>query len=222
MNKSQAKLIVGSGLSETSKMPCYSFNLSALDCKTGSKLVNVKGSICEGCYALGGNYQRYKLPQKMQPKTEKIKNEFWVSAMVKLILNQGTKKDSKYFRWHDSGDIQSVDHLRKIALVCHHTPKVMHWLPTREYKIVKEYLKKYGSLPKNLVVRLSAHMVDKHPPLLKNKGEFLPTSTVHKNNPFLTMVKGTKECESYKNNNECGECRLCWNPNIKNISYKYH
>ena len=72
MNKTDAKLILGSGLSETSKMPCYSFNLSALDCKTGSKLVGVKNSVCEGCYALGGNYQRYKLPLKMQPKTEKI------------------------------------------------------------------------------------------------------------------------------------------------------
>lgn len=217
MNKSEAKLIVGSGLSCTSKMPCYSFNLSALDCKTGSKLVGLKGSVCEGCYALSGNYQRYKLPQKMQPKTEKINDKFWVDAMTKLILNQGSKKDSKYFRWHDSGDIQSVDHLRKIALVCLNTPKVKHWIPTREYRIVKEYLNKYGEFPSNLVLRLSAHMIDKNAPMLKNKGQFLPTSTVHKNKPAFGI-----ECESYKNKNECGDCRLCWNPKINNISYKYH
>jgi len=217
VTKSEAKLILGSGLSCTSKMPCYSFNLSALDCKTGSKLVGLKGSVCEGCYALSGNYQRYKLPFKMQPKTEKINNLKWVDAMTKLILNQGSKKDSNYFRWHDSGDIQSVEHLRKIVLVCLKTPKVKHWIPTREYRIVKEYLNKYGQFPSNLVLRLSAHMIDKNAPMLKYKGQFLPTSTVHKNKPAF----GT-ECESYKNDNECKECRLCWNPKINNISYKYH
>ena len=217
MNKSQAKLILGSGLSDTSKMPCYSFNLSALDCKTGSKLVGVKNSVCEGCYALGGNYRKYKLPLKMQPKTEKINDPKWIDAMIKLILNQGSKKDSNYFRWHDSGDLQSVEHLRKIVLVCMNTASVKHWLPTREYKIVKDYLKKFGNFPPNLIIRLSAHMIDKNPPMLVNKGEFMPTSTVHKNKSAI----GT-ECESYKNNNECGDCRLCWNPNIKNISYKYH
>ena len=39
MNKIQAKEILGSYLSCTSKMPCYSYNLSALDCIKGSKLV---------------------------------------------------------------------------------------------------------------------------------------------------------------------------------------
>jgi len=217
VTKSEAKLIIGSGLSCTSKMPCYSLNLSALDCKTGSKLVGLKGTVCEGCYALSGNYQRYKLPFKMQPKTEKINNHKWVDAMTKLILNQGSKKDSNYFRWHDSGDIQSVEHLRKIVLVCLNTPKIKHWIPTREYRMVKEYLNKYGQFPKNLVLRLSAHMIDKNAPMLKNKGQFLPTSSVHKNKPAF----GT-ECESYKNKNECGTCRLCWNPKINNISYKYH
>lgn len=213
MTKSEAMLVLGSGLSKTSKMPSFSFNLSALACKTGAKLVEVIGSVCEGCYALGGNYQRYKLPQKMLHKTERIQNPLWAEALVKLIKNQGNTKDKGYFRWHDSGDLQSIEHLRKIVEVCEMTPDVMHWLPTREYKIVKSYLVNYGEFPSNLVVRLSAHMVDQKPPSINN----LNTSTVHKNGEAI----GT-ECEAYKNNNECGDCRLCWDPKEKNISYKYH
>ena len=49
MNKTMAKEVIGGMLSDTSKMPSYSINLSALDCITGSKLVNVKDSVCYGC-----------------------------------------------------------------------------------------------------------------------------------------------------------------------------
>jgi len=40
--------------SQTEKMPWISWDIPAWECKTGGKLVNVKGSICEGCYALKG------------------------------------------------------------------------------------------------------------------------------------------------------------------------
>jgi len=207
------KSSVGSGLSDTTKMPSYSFNLSALDCKTGSNLVNVKGSVCEGCYALKGNYLRYKHTTKLQPKTQKISDPKWVDSMVWFILNQDNKKDKNYFRWHDSGDLQSIEHLRKIALVCEKTPNVKHWLPTREYKIVRSYLVNYGALPTNLIVRLSAHMIDSRPP----KIEKIPTSSVNKEGDPIGF-----QCPSYKNDGKCGDCRVCWDPSVKNVSYKYH
>ena len=213
MIKKLAIKIIGSGLSNTSKMPCFSFNLSALHCKIGSKLVSVVNSVCFGCYALKGNYARYKHPQKMTPKTEKIKHPQWIEAFVYLLNNQGNTKDKKFFRWHDSGDLQSLEHLKKIVEICKLTPNIKHWLPTREYETVKKYINKFGNFPKNLTVRLSAHMIDNKPPKIKN----LPTSTVNKNKDFLGV-----QCQSYKTNNECGDCRLCWNPNVKNISYKYH
>ena len=99
MNKIQAKKILGSYLSCTSKMPCYSYNLSALDCIKGSKLVNVKGSVCYGCYALNGNYKRYNLPLKLQPKTKNIIKNDWCKALAYLINNQGNKKDKHYFKF---------------------------------------------------------------------------------------------------------------------------
>ena len=45
----------------------------------------------------------------------------------------------KYFRWHDSGDVQDLDHLRRIYEVCKLTPDVQHWMPTRE-ACTKDYI----------------------------------------------------------------------------------
>ena len=53
MKTNEALKLVG-GLSKPSKMPGWAYGLPAKECKTGSKLVNVKGSTCEGCYALKG------------------------------------------------------------------------------------------------------------------------------------------------------------------------
>ena len=51
MKTSEALQLVG-GLSKPSKMPGWAYGLPAKECKTGSKLVKVAGSTCEGCYAL--------------------------------------------------------------------------------------------------------------------------------------------------------------------------
>ena len=214
MNKQEKRnyhqSIVGSSLSKTTKMPCLSFNLSAEHCITGSKLVNVKGSVCYGCYALGGLYKVYGHIEKMKPKTDKIKNDLWVSSMVWLIENQLGNKDKSYFRWHDSGDIQNLEHLCKIVEVVNLTPAINHWLPTREYKIVQLYRDLYGEFPENLVVRLSAHMVDTQPP----SGYGLPTSTVE--------TDSSETCPSRKQDNECKDCRACWNADMINVSYSKH
>ena len=53
MKTSEALKLVG-GLSKPSKMPGWAYGLPAKECKTGGKLVKVKGSTCEGCSALKG------------------------------------------------------------------------------------------------------------------------------------------------------------------------
>ena len=55
MKTSEALKIVG-GLSKPSKMPGWAYGLPAAECKTGSKLAQVPGSVCSGCYALKGCY----------------------------------------------------------------------------------------------------------------------------------------------------------------------
>jgi hypothetical protein len=87
------------------------------------------------CYADKGNYRKYSnnIEPVQHARLVSIDDPLWVDAMVVSI-----GKD-KYFRWHDSGDIQSIDHLEKIADVAKRTPNCMHWLPTREYGIVSAH-----------------------------------------------------------------------------------
>ena len=93
---------------KTSKMPGLSYSLPAWECKTGSKLRKIKGSVCASCYALKGNYTRYKAIKAAQyVRLEALKDQRWIAAMVAQIIRQ------KFFRWHDAGDIQSPEHLQK-------------------------------------------------------------------------------------------------------------
>ena len=55
MKTNEALKIVG-GLSKPSKMPGWAYGLPAAECKTGSKLAKIPGSVCNGCYALKGCY----------------------------------------------------------------------------------------------------------------------------------------------------------------------
>jgi hypothetical protein len=121
-----------------------------------------------------------------------------------------------FFRWHDSGDLQGLWHLEKIALVAQLTPECMHWLPTREYSMVKQYISKHGALPDNLIVRLSAMYVDKQvtiPASLQNQAN-VTVSNVH------TVTPMGLECHAPKNKGQCGECRACWG--TEPVSYQAH
>jgi len=199
MNTKKAWQLVG-GLSKPSKMPGWSIGIPAKECNTGSKLVNVKGSVCEGCYALKGCYV-FKVVQAAQYKRlEAIKDPSWVTAMATLI----NSKKPDVFRWHDSGDVQDVQHLEKIFKVCKLTPGKRHWMPTREAWI-KDHMHK---APANLVVRFSSPMVDQGP--VKS---WANTSTVSTK---------SRTCPAPDNNNECGSCRACWDPLVKNIEYGKH
>ncbi len=115
-------------MSKPSKMPGWSIGLPAKECKTGGKLQAVKGSVCYDCYALKGCYV-FKVVQDAQYRRLKaISSPAWVEAMAHLI----NSKKPDVFRWHDSGDVQDLDHLKKIYEVCRLTPSKRHWLPTRE------------------------------------------------------------------------------------------
>ena len=197
MKVTEAKQITGS-LTRTSKMPGLSYSLPAWECKTGSKLRKVKGSVCSACYALKGNYTRYKAIKAAQyDRLEKIKNSLWVAAMVVQVKRQ------KYFRWHDAGDVQDLDHLKKIYEVCELTPDVKHWMPTREAWIKNHLDRK----PANLVIRFS-------PPMIGQRNDSWPNSSM--------VVETGATCPAPKQNNSCGSCRQCWDPNIKVVSYGKH
>ena len=92
----------------------------------------------------------------------------WSSLMTELISR---KEKSGFFRWHDSGDLQSVDHLKAIVQIARNLPRIKFWLPSREIKIIKDYLKDSGSIPDNLNIRISAFFIGSalNPAELKKK-----------------------------------------------------
>ena len=201
MKTTEAKQITGS-LGKPSKMPGYTYGLPAQECKTGAKLAKVKGSVCYNCYALKGMYRFSNVKAAQYRRLEALKRVGWVRAMAAQI----NSKKVKYFRWHDSGDVQSLKHLAKIFKVCRLTPEIKHWIPTREAWI-KKYLDR---APGNLCIRFSGQMVDASP--VKS---WPNTSTVTTNPELAT-------CPAPKQGNKCRSCRACWDKSIKNIAYAAH
>lgn len=203
LDRASAWEIVG-GLSRPSKMPGWAYGLPAKECKVGSKLRGVSNSVCAGCYALKGNYRFSNVQSVQYRRLEALKHPRWTEAMIHLLHTL----DTRWFRWHDSGDIQSPSHLEKIVAVAQACPHVCFWLPTREKVFVYSHLKKHGSFPENLVVRLSAAMVDGPPP------EGFPHTS--------TVVTEGWTCPAPEQNNECGTCRACWSQGVENVSYRKH
>lgn len=223
--EAEAWEIVG-GLSKPSKMPGWAYGLPAAECITGSKLAQIPGTTCHGCYALRGNYVFSNVKTAQYRRLEALEDPRWIDAFV--VLLRGKYGREGYFRWHDAGDLQSVGHLRRIVRIAELVPDVKFWLPTREYEIVDEYLERYESFPPNLCVRLSSHYVD-HPVELKGRPSLtlLPTSTVHVgwNQPVVApsgIIRESIECKAYTRGNECGSCRACWSTEVKNVSYPKH
>ena len=200
MKTNEALQIIGGSLSKPSKMPGWSIGLPAKECKTGGKLQAVPGSVCFDCYAMKGCYV-FKVVQDAQyRRLAAIKHPLWVGAMAHLI----NSKKANVFRWHDSGDVQDEEHLIKIFAVCKLTPKIKHWLPTREAWI-KAFL---PECPENLVIRFSAPMVDQEAPAS------WPNSS--------EVVTAGATCPAAQQDNECRDCRACWDSNIKTIKYGKH
>ena len=199
MNTKEAWALVG-GLSKPSKMPGWAIGIPAAECKTGNKLKLIPNSVCSGCYAEKGCYVFAVVQAAQYKRLKAIDHPQWVEAMATLI----NSKKPDVFRWHDSGDVQDEAHLNKIFEVCRATPNKRHWMPTREAWIKKHM----QDAPKNLVVRFSSPMIDQGP--VKS---WANTSTVSTK---------SRTCPAPDNNNECGSCRACWDPLVKNIEYGKH
>src|SRR6185436_6099258 len=196
------------GLSEPSKMPGYGYSTPAQACKVGSLLRNVKGSTCGKCYALKGRYSFRRVQDAMYRRLESISKPYWVAAMTELISRKAKKVP--YFRWHDSGDIQSLEHLSKIVEIAKNLPGIQFWLPTRETAIVKSFLSRGNSFPRNLTVRISAAMIGRE----SEKIVGTVGSSVENASAF--------QCPTRLQGNSCMDCRACWDSKVEEVSYSKH
>jgi uncharacterized protein CbrC (UPF0167 family) len=206
------------GLTQTSKMPCKSWSIPVAACQTGWRMAQIPGTICSKCYADKGNYAKYHAtiePAQHARLAALDEPDFWVAGMTTLI------GFDPYFRWLDAGDIQSLLHLEMIAEVCRRTPRTKHWLPTREYGIVKEFVAKHGpeGIPPNLVIRLSAMYIDKPVTIPKSLKSIrgIATSNVHSKHTTPTGER----CAAPAQDGKCMDCRTCWTPDTV-VSYEAH
>lgn len=225
-------------LSYPSKMPEAAFGISAYDCKTGSVLRKVQGSVCSDCYATKGQNAMPTSQAAYKKRLDKIVSAMatpegqavWSGAIAKQIKDEKIR----HFRWHDSGDIQNPTHLKMIADVARATPETQHWLPTNEPMIVKKYVDAGGKIPDNLLVRLSASMEDQR----LGPTRYIPhTSMVSKNKEppsdvydcpaihdpkQVKMVRGKPM--SHCDGREGGgiNCRACWDKNVPTVNYRNH
>lgn len=197
------------GLSCPSKLPGYAYSLPAKNCLTGAKLVSKVDSVCSSCYALKGRYNFPNVKNALERRLKAITEPGWVADMTTLVWN-AYDQGFEYFRWHDSGDLQSLWHLLGIEKIAYNVRMVTFWLPTREIQITGRLI---GDRAPNLIIRESCHFVDQWYPSKAGN----PTSTVHKNSPPIGYA-----CPAPTQGNSCGACRACWDPTVKNVSYHKH
>ena len=198
----EAHKITG-GLSKPSKMPGPAYNLPAAACQTGAKLVKIPGSTCSGCYALKGRYRFGNVQKALNRRLKALEDPRWIAGMITLIQGRPV------FRWHDSGDIQSAQHLKNIFEICKATAETLHWLPTREAQFIKHLQPEV--VPKNLKIVFSDHMNDQ-----AHGVTFWPYTS------GVTTKPGAVTCPAPKQGNKCQSCRQCWDRSVKRVIYGKH
>lgn len=200
------------GLSTPSKMPWFGYNLPASKCITGSKLRQITGSVCSKCYAHKGRYVFAVTQAAMARRHDTVTTDLsgWAGRMAALLRKRAQRVSPhlRYFRWHDSGDLQSKGHLRAIIWIARNVPEVRFWLPTKEAPTCADMLTEIRATT-NLTVRISMPMIGQLP-----GNEKLCTSTVG--------CADELQCPADTMDGRCGECRICWARCVRNVNYPQH
>lgn len=203
-------------LSNASKMPAPTFSLPAG--KGAGKacpwsMMDGHDAICDSCYAQKGNY-RYSLVAnatsiRFQWTLESMATsdgiDAWVTTMADAIHATGTR----YFRWHDSGDIFSPVYAHMIWRVIKATPDVKHWIPTRAWRAPWANILELIAAEPNATVRPSALHFNELPPVIS--GLHAGSGAGHESN-----------CPAPSQGNACRDCRRCWNDQNTVILYHKH
>jgi hypothetical protein len=201
------------GLSEPSKMPGFAYGIPAAECSIGGILRKRKGSVCSKCYAHKGMYSFPVVKAAQYRRLGILSNDLdgWRKNMTSLLRAKYARKSERYFRWHDSGDLQSAAHLSAIVQIAADLPDVKFWLPTKEYALVRAWVKEHGAFPANLVVRVSAPMIGQE-----------SVSNIPGTQSSTVGAGVGLACEAYTRGGHCGDCRACWNKNVESVDYPQH
>ena len=158
--------------------------------------------LCGTCYAGRGKSSIPMVVAAQYRHLAAITHPRWSEAMAYMINVEG----EGYFRWHTSGDVQSLDHFEAICDVAVRCPDTKFWLPTKELGVIKAYMAKHGGevWPANLQVNYSHPTIDP---------ERLPTLPNRVGCHIVSRNKFRADlpvCPAHENGNKCGTCRACW------------
>ena len=212
MTKSLALAITG-GLGNPSKMPGCAWGIPASTCQLGGLLKKQHGTQCAECYADRGRYRFQNVQDRLWTSLELFRlydesgrTDLWVEAMVFLIVESG----EVWFRWFHSGDLQSKEMALAIFEVCRLTPKVKHWMPSRERRHINAATNECQDVPGNLTIRWSGSMVDGTPPSWARNCSVLSSGP----------RRHGRRCPAHMQGNACGDCRMCWDQRVTVIEYE--
>jgi len=186
----------------------------------GSTLAKVEGSACSICYARRGRMvYRPTLDANERRLQAYYAEDDWPRLMARLI-ELSVPVGDPYFRWFSSGDLQSEQMLLDIMEVCRLTPEVYHWLPTQERDMVSNALGEQPC-PDNLVIRISAPMINGVPPQGLSSVVVGPVPQAHWEERVHHNTDTRYHCPAPTHRDyECGACRACWDSAVETVVYK--
>lgn len=203
------------GIGLPSKMPGTAYGISAKRCGVGGNLAKRPDSVCASCYAFRNNYTYPSVMTAHEKRYEALADlGTWVDSMCRIFAYLGSilPRTQRFHRWHDSGDLQSIEHLDAIVQVATRNDGWQFWIPTKEYGIVSHYLARH-SKPGNLAIRVSAPWTGEAPNAAVRKLTGLTSTVDHDEG---------QQCPAPNNDGQCGRCRACWSHMVPNVNYAKH
>ena len=202
-------------LSNTTKMQITGKKVKSWSLQAGTSCPGSAGAeVCDGCYALKGMYRFPVVKDARSYNQSDYKKDDWTFRMISKV----NKLD--YFRWFDSGDVETRELADKIHTVIQGTPSVQHWLPTRSDKIAKisSGIKNIELLP-NVAVRRSADNIGLTKPerLGVNSYVIKPDDIANAKLLGITVCPVTLPGSTQKS---CDLCTLCYTSS--SVAYLLH
>jgi hypothetical protein len=214
------------GLGDPSKMPGLAYGLPPRKCRVGRKLAKLTGTPCSKCYACKGRYTATDghgnpgtVARAQENRLRALESNLaeWSDSFVVILraLSPSTADRDKFFRWHDAGDVQSVEHLQAICDIATRCPDWHFWLPTQEHGDVRKFLAAGGRIPENLTIRESSPRLGQ-----RITGTVGCTSYVE---PDRAKFRASADrCRAYETGGKCGDCRRCWQRSVPVVIYPEH
>jgi hypothetical protein len=231
MTRREAELVAGS-LSRTTKMPGASYGLPAHLCPFREGAREDRTLVCSDCYACKGNYQFENVKRSQERRWESLEHPGWAEAMRTLLLAElARRKEGRWFRWHDAGEIKDAGHLRRLFDLADAMAKVRFWLPMRlgnpgseiresRTEMLLQAIERCGGVPDNLAPRVSSQRFDELDPVPAElaKHGVVASMVVDR----LPVPEGVHSCPAPSQGGSCGRCRACWSRRVAAVAYHRH